>query len=252
MQRDLDALMDWGSTWGMKFNAKKCNIMRVSRSHKPLQHFYSLGNEILQEVSDAKYLGIQIDNKLDWNKHISTVAARGQSKLAFLNRNLKGCPKKLRDTAYISLIRPALEYSCSVWHPHKKSNKDKIEKVQRRAARFVSNNFRRKASVSEMLHDLGWQSLDGRRQDQRLVLFYKIINGLASVETEDILTPSDSRTRKNHSFKLKHLQANCDSYRYSFFPATISSWNNLPFGIEKVDSVEGFKLKLKEHTFRSP
>ena len=103
-ERDLDALMDWGSTWGMKFNAKKCNIMRVSRSRKPLQHFYSLGNEILQEVSDAKYLGIQIDNKLDWNKHISTVAARGQSKLAFLNRNLKGCPKKLRDTAYISLI----------------------------------------------------------------------------------------------------------------------------------------------------
>ena len=161
--------------------------------------------------------GIQIDNKLDWNKHISTVAARGQSKLAFLNRNLKGCPKKLRDTAYISLIRPALEYSCSVWHPHKKSNKDKIEKVQRRAARFVSNNFRRKASVSEMLHELGWQSLDGRRQDQRLVLFFKIINGLASVETEDILTPADSRTRKNHSFKFKHLQANCDSYRYSFF-----------------------------------
>ena len=99
--------------------------MRVSRSRKPLQHFYSLGSEILQEVSDAKYLDIQIDNKLDWNKHISTVAARGQSKLVFLNRNLKGCPKKLRDTAYIALIRPALEYSCSVWHPHKKSNKDK-------------------------------------------------------------------------------------------------------------------------------
>ena len=87
--------------------------------------------------------------------------------------------KKLRDTAYISLIRSALEYSYSVWHPHKKSNEDKIEKVQRRAARFVSNNFRRKASVSEMLRDLRWQSFDGRRQDQRLVLFYKIINGLA-------------------------------------------------------------------------
>ena len=101
--------------------------MRVSRSHKSLQHFYSLGSEILQEVSDAKYLGIQIDNKLDWNKQISTVAARGQSKLAFLNKNLKGCPKKLRDTAYISLIRPALEYSCSVWHPHKKVIKTKLK-----------------------------------------------------------------------------------------------------------------------------
>ena len=65
MQRDLDALIDCGSTWGMKFNAKKCNIMWVSRSHKPLQHFYSLGNELLQELSHAIYLGIQIDNKLD-------------------------------------------------------------------------------------------------------------------------------------------------------------------------------------------
>ena len=115
MQRDLDALMDWGSTWGMKFNAKKCNIMRVSQTSAA---FLQFRHEILQEVSDAKYLGIQIDNKLDWNKHISTVAARSQSKLAFLNRNPKGCPKKLRDTAYISLIRPALEYSCSAWHPH--------------------------------------------------------------------------------------------------------------------------------------
>ena len=93
---------------GHEIQRKKCIIMRVSRSRKPLQQFYNLGNEILQEVSDAKYLGIQIDNKLDWNKHISTVAARGQSKLAFLNRNLKGCPKKLRDTAHISLIRPSL------------------------------------------------------------------------------------------------------------------------------------------------
>ena len=58
--------MDWRSTWGMKFNAKSvtCGF------RKPLQHFYSLSSEILQEVSDAKYLGIQIDNKIDWNKHI--------------------------------------------------------------------------------------------------------------------------------------------------------------------------------------
>ena len=120
----------------MKFN-EKCVTLCGSRVLANLCSIFSLGSEILQEVSDAKYLGIQIDNKLDWNKHILTVAARGQSKLAFLSRNLKGCPKTLRDTAYISLIRPALEYSCSVWHPHKKSNKDKIEKFQSRAAQFV-------------------------------------------------------------------------------------------------------------------
>ena len=80
---------------------KKYSVMQVSRSRNFLQHFHSLGNEIRQEVSDSKYLGIQIDNKLDCNQYISIVAARGQSKLAFHNRNLNGCPKKLKDTAYI-------------------------------------------------------------------------------------------------------------------------------------------------------
>ena len=39
MQRDLDALMDWGPTWGMKFNAKKCNIMRVSQTSAAILQF---------------------------------------------------------------------------------------------------------------------------------------------------------------------------------------------------------------------
>ena len=56
-----------------------------------------------------------------------------------------------------------------------------------------------------------------------------------------------------HSSRLSYtnesqLQANCDSCRYFFFTDTILSWNNLPFSIEKVDRVEGFKLKLKKHT----
>ena len=44
IQRDLNELIDWGSTWGMKFSAKKCNIMRVSRSRKSLQHFLTTYN----------------------------------------------------------------------------------------------------------------------------------------------------------------------------------------------------------------
>ena len=63
---------------------------------------------------------------------------------------------------------------------------------------------------------MDWQSLDGRRQDQRLVLFYKIINGLASVETEDILTPADSRTRNNNNNNI-YLKSNIHSItRYKF------------------------------------
>ena len=48
------------------------------------------------------------------------VSARGNSNLAFLRRNFKSCPSKLRDTAYCSLIRLSSAYPCSVWSPFKK------------------------------------------------------------------------------------------------------------------------------------
>ena len=60
LQWDLSALELWGDTWGMRFNATKCNIMRISRSRNPLTRMYSLCNHVLSEVDTAKYLGIRV------------------------------------------------------------------------------------------------------------------------------------------------------------------------------------------------
>ena len=64
---------------------------------------------------DAKYLGVTVCDDLDWAKHINGITAKAISKLSFLRRNLKGCPEKLRETAYFSLVRSFLEYSATVW-----------------------------------------------------------------------------------------------------------------------------------------
>ena len=101
LQKDLNLLENWGNTWGMRFNAAKCNIMRVSRTHNPKLFNYSLTGQVLEEVMDAKYWGATLSNDLKWSKHI---ANRANSKLSFLRRNLKGCPEKIKQTAYFSLI----------------------------------------------------------------------------------------------------------------------------------------------------
>ena len=84
---------------------------------------------------------------------------KANSKLSFLRRNLKGCPEKLKQTAYFSLIRSFMEYGATVWDPYQKYNSDKIERVQRRAARFVKSRYSRYSSVSDMLDELGWTPL---------------------------------------------------------------------------------------------
>ena len=55
---------------------------------------------------------------------------KANSKLLFLRRNLKGCPEKLKQTAYFSLTRSFKEYGATVWDPYQKYNSDKIERVK--------------------------------------------------------------------------------------------------------------------------
>ena len=66
---------------------------------------------------DAKYLGVTLGNDLEWSKHIAAMTNKANSKHSFLRRNLKGCPEKLKETAYFFLIRSFMEYGTTVWDP---------------------------------------------------------------------------------------------------------------------------------------
>ena len=243
LQKDLNLLENWGSKWGMRFNAAKCNIMRMSRKQTPISTQYELSGQVLEEVKDAKYLGVTVSDDLEWTKHINAITTKANSKLSFLRCNLKGCPEKLRETAYFVLVRSFLEYSATVWHPHQKYNSDKLEMVQRKAARFVKGRYGMYESVTQMLEELTWVPLSKRRENARLILFYKIINNLAMVP-HSCLEKADGRTRKNHNLKFRHIGYNVDPYGQSFFPKCISAWNGLAQEIAEANTLDLFKSKL--------
>ena len=101
VQKDLNLFENWGNTWGMRFNTAKCNIMRVSQTRDPKLVNYSLTGQVLDEVIDAKYLGVTLSNNLEWSKHIATMTNKANSKLSFLRRNLKGCPEKRKLLTFV-------------------------------------------------------------------------------------------------------------------------------------------------------
>ena len=149
----------------------------------------------------------------------------------------------------MSLVRSVVEYSATVWYPHLCKDKDALEMAQRRAARNVKNDRRQTtSSVTQMLKDLGWESLADRRRDLSLVLLYKIVNHFAVVITDDILIPADRRTCANHPYKFMNIGTNTTVVRHSFFVNTIPVWNNLQDETVKSMTVETFKPHLKsEH-----
>jgi hypothetical protein len=88
-----------------------------------------------------KYLGITISNNFSWNNHINNIEASANQAQGMLRRNIKKAPQHTKAMAVNTLIRPKVEYSSAVWDPYTKENIDKIERVQRRAARYVYNNY---------------------------------------------------------------------------------------------------------------
>ena len=87
-----------------------------------------------------------------------------------------------------------------------------------RAARFVKSRYSRNSRVSDMLGVLGWTPLSQRRQEARLILFYKLINGLAQVPFEGVLVEADKGTRRKHNLKFRQIDHTTSQYGQSFFP----------------------------------
>ena len=110
-------------------------------------------------------------------------------------------------------------------------------------------------SVTAMLTDLGLATLEKRREDQKLLLMYKVVHRLVGVSCEELgLEKADKRTRASHCHKLRHHQPTTTEYRHSFICSTIPEWNRLPANssfsqIPRYLAASGSQRLNPEHAF---
>ena len=160
-------------------------------------------------------------------QHVSSISGKASKVLGLIKRNLWNCPRSVKETTYTTLVRPKLEYGCEARDPHFKKDISSLERVQRKAARFCSNNYQPTDSVTGMLRDLGWFSLETRRTIATLNLMYKICHGTVDIDKNSYLRPHSNcrvKTRCSHDYKFFNINATKDVYFYSFFPRTLSTF----------------------------
>ena len=245
LQEDLYRLEDWQQKWKMEFNPSKCKIMCFTTKRDPPKREYVFCGQILEEVESHPYLGVVLDNKMRWSPHIETITSRANKVLGLIKRNLWNCPKSVKETVYMTLVRPNLQYACSAWDPHYQKDKAALERVQRKAARFVTGNYDRTTSVMEMLQDLQWDTLETMRRHTRLSTIHKVCHGLLDGDWGNyLITSKERRTRGSHDFKFIVPKGHKDIFRFSFFPRTITEWNKLPEETVSSQPLCIFKSKL--------
>lgn len=243
LQNDLQSLERWEKLWGMSFNPSKCSIIRISRKKKPLILPYILKNEELNSAETAGYLGVTIAQDLSWNAHIAKVIAKGNRSLGFLKRNIQTKSVITKTNAYNTIVRPTLEYAASVWAPGYKTLISAIETVQRRAARYVCNNYRRE-SVTNMLKTLGWESLEQRRNKSRVSVMFKIVNQLIAIPATQLVR--NTAPTRGHRLKFHRIATRTNYHKDSFFPTAISLWNALAPEIAELKDPDRFREELSK------
>jgi hypothetical protein len=199
----------------MKTNPSKSKVVHFTRARVKDPLNYSLMGTLIPEASCCEYLGIILSSDLNWVDQANYVV---QKACHFTMRVLKKGNSNTKSLAYMSLVRPILEYGAACWDPYREGQITALDRVQKRAAKFAYHTNRPK-----------WETLLSRRKLSRLCALIKVYSGERAWKAiGDRLQRPDYLSRVDHERKIRSRRQRMDIGKYSFVNRTIQHWNQLP------------------------
>jgi hypothetical protein len=255
LQNDLDKLVDWSNTWKMKFNSKKCKIVKFESSRDYIMNGFDLtmtdssgNNHKLEESKSERDLGVYVQSNLKWTEQVKHSCNKAYNMINTLKRTFKYWDKAIFLKLYCTYIRPHLEYCIQAWNPSFKKDIAELEKVQRRATKMVP-------CISNMPYDkrlayLNLQTLDKRRQRGDLIQYFKIYKGFNKLNWYNMNRlmisnrqdgPSSGVRGNNHRLARQLTKLEC---RKNFISnRVVTNWNKLPESIIDSSTIVQFKKR---------
>ena len=251
---DLLKLQDWLHANKLSLNVVKTqsliigsgpNIRKIE-SQPDAQPSFSIGDQEIEMIANAKYLGVQVDSQLNWDKHVDTIKTKANRALGLIKYSKKYLPSDVLNKMYRGIVEPHLSYCSSVWGCCSNSKINVLQKIQNRAARIVTNSSY-DASAAPLIQNLGWPTINNLIRKETATLTYKSLNSLAPVYMRKLFTKySDDRERSLRStetdLRLPLLKTVNGQKAFSYRGAKL--WNSLEKEAKLAPSLKTFKERL--------
>ena len=140
-----------------------------------------------------------------------------------------------------------MEYAATVLDPHTIENIKKVEAVQRRAARFVTGDYRFTSRVTAMTESLSWETRQHRRQQVKAIMMFRIIHATVAIPAFPHLQLLGAATR-GHQYKYRIPYCRTNTYKDSFFLSSVRLWNQLQENLTNAEPLEAFKAGISAAT----
>ena len=167
-QHHLDLIHSWSTTWQIGISFTKCNILQIGTHSRQLN--YSISNHTLLPVDQVKDLGVLVDSKLKFNHHILDCVTRARQRSSLIFRGFLSRDTSHLKRAFITYVRPLVEYVSPVWSPSYIHLINEIESVQRTFTKRLPGLDQ--LTYADRLHHLKLQSLEHRRLLSDLILCF--------------------------------------------------------------------------------
>ena len=137
LQGDQDELVKWSERWQMPFNTAKCKVIHLGATNN--EHKYMMVGKELEVITDERDLGIPIDASLSFHAQAALAVKKAFRTVGIIRHTFLNLDETTLPLLFKSMVRPLLEYGKCVWGPVYCGDQDKVEQVQRWAARMVAS-----------------------------------------------------------------------------------------------------------------
>ena len=209
----------------------------------PTLRAYLIGGSAISHFNSYVDLGVTVSSSLSFVQHINNIVSKARQRISILLRGFLSRDLSTMRLAFITYIRPLLEYNSIVWNPNYIYLIDLIENVQRKFTKALPSIY--SLSYSERLASLNLDLLELRRVRFDLVYYYKVLNHLTPFTPSEVFNiyspPACSRSELPYLLKPTHATNRLMS---SLFYRSIDAWNALPVALRSSSSLSTFKHNL--------
>ena len=253
INEDLRYVDNWLKGNKLSLNVMKTYSMLIST--KPKLRALKSKNESLrlkihvdelEVVQKTKYLGVQIDNSLDWKEHIKVTSSKVSKAVGFLRHAKHFLPEETLKTLYTGIIEPHFLYCCLVWGCSGVTEINQLQKLQSRAARIVTGSSL-DTPFQPLIKELGWKTIDQLITSETKIMVFKSLYELAPQYMCNLFTRASqltSRYLRNTLTDLRLPKKNSKTGQKCFSFRGAKAWNDLSAEGKLTSSLASFKKNL--------
>ena len=247
MNKELNNLQKWFSANKLTLNISKTKYILFHRRQKvidqPLPNLKIYGM-IIEKVPVIKFLGIFIDEHLEWKQHLQYVTDKISKYVPLFYRIRKSVPLTCMKVMYFSFIYSNLIYCNTVWCSVNKTTINKLIIAQKKIIRAISGTPSREPS-SPLFENLQLLKVENILIFFRCLYVFKSLNNMNSFVGFERPAPAQYHTRQSERNTLVVPNYRTDHSRQSILFTGTAAWNDLPESIKSSQSSNSFKYQLK-------